>query len=309
MRRQIFLYILASIMGTFSVPSPRLLAPFQCRSPDLPSFCAIASFDQVAWESTFASTPDEVCIMLGENWPREIFGTYYRNVCGRYLVGDQPVLHPNDADGMIAAVTFRDGRAIFRNRLVQTRGLRKEKRVGRVLFRSQYAGLKPGGPAPNAFDFNIKNTASTDVVSWGGQLLALWDGGLPHRIAADSLRTLGESRLRGMIRPGQMLAGRMRYDAAQDSLVFFTTQHTRGATKITVREVNRTFVLTSMRTFEVRGYAVLSDFAVTASHYVFSQASCYHHHVSSSCIIIMYHHHHHHGHHHVHTLYNQQTNN
>ena len=58
--------------------------------------------------------------------PRELNGTYYRT-------GPNPAFEPArnyhwfDGDGMIHAITLEDGRARYRNRYVQSRGLAEER--------------------------------------------------------------------------------------------------------------------------------------------------------------------------------------
>src|SRR5438045_3261586 len=62
--------------------------------------------------------------------PRELNGTYYRN-------GPNPAYEPLgryhwfDGDGMIHAITLRDGCAAYRNRYVQSDGLREERAAGK----------------------------------------------------------------------------------------------------------------------------------------------------------------------------------
>ena len=59
--------------------------------------------------------------------PPELRGTYYRN-------GPNPAFEPMgkyhwfDGDGMIHAITLRDGRASYRNRWVQSAGLLEARR-------------------------------------------------------------------------------------------------------------------------------------------------------------------------------------
>ena len=43
----------------------------------------------------------------------------------------------------------------------------------------------------NAFKTDIKNTANTHVISFGGKVLALFEAGLPHQIHPLTLETLG----------------------------------------------------------------------------------------------------------------------
>jgi carotenoid cleavage dioxygenase-like enzyme len=67
--------------------------------------------------------------------PPDLSGAYMRN-------GPNPLFkplafaYPVDGDGMIHAVYFDNGRARYRNRFVQTAGLKAERRVGRAIYGS-----------------------------------------------------------------------------------------------------------------------------------------------------------------------------
>src|SRR5262249_26470675 len=64
-----------------------------------------------------------------------------------------------------------------------------EERAGRMLYRSFGTNL-PGGVLGNVFRLHIKNAANTNIVYHAGRLLALWEGGLPHRLDPVTLDTL-----------------------------------------------------------------------------------------------------------------------
>ena len=64
---------------------------------------------------------------------------------------------------------------------------------GRMLYRGFGTNL-PGGFFANALRMRFKNAANTSVVWHGGKLLALWEGGLPHRLDPTTLDTLSLSR-------------------------------------------------------------------------------------------------------------------
>lgn len=55
-----------------------------------------------------------------------------------------------------------------------------------------------GGKLVNILNPIPKNTANTNIIYWAGRLLALWEGGLPHRLEPDSLRTVGAYTLKGV---------------------------------------------------------------------------------------------------------------
>ncbi|CAN0026125.1 unnamed protein product, partial [Laminaria digitata] len=90
-------------------------------------------------------------------------------------IGEDLVKHSFDGDGMVMAISFTKEGAYYRNRFVQTKGYKQELKAGKQLYRG--FGNLPGGPLKNAFRISRKNVANTNVVYWGGKLLALWEGG------------------------------------------------------------------------------------------------------------------------------------
>ncbi len=109
--------------------------------------------------------------------PDALAGTYYRN-------GPNPIFpaqpyHWFDGDGMIHAVTVQGGKASYRNRFVQTVGLREETAAGKSLYPGIY-----GGPP-------FKNAANTALAWHADKLLALWEGGEPYRLAPGTIDTEG----------------------------------------------------------------------------------------------------------------------
>jgi carotenoid cleavage dioxygenase len=103
--------------------------------------------------------------------PTDIDGVYVRNTenpvhqaLGRY--------HPFDGDGMVHVISFKNGRADYRNRFVRTRGFEAEQEAGQSLWGGLMDGagvsLRPGFGAHGG----LKDTASTDVVVHGGRIVA-----------------------------------------------------------------------------------------------------------------------------------------
>ena len=121
--------------------------------------------------------------------PADLVGTLCRNGNGRFAHQGVWYDHPFDGDGMIAKFSF-DGQTVrYRNRYVRTAEFVEEERAGRMLYRSFGTNL-PGGIWKNALKMQFKNTANTSVVWHGGQMLALWEGGWPHRIDPTTLETI-----------------------------------------------------------------------------------------------------------------------
>ncbi|NTU82661.1 MAG: Apocarotenoid-15,15'-oxygenase [Chloroflexales bacterium] len=206
--------------------------------------------------------------------PPELHGTLYRNGPGLLEAGGLPVHHPFDGDGMVVAVSFRDGRAYYRNRFVQTAGYVAEQRAGRPLYRGVFGTQLPGGWAPNFLNLRLKNIANTSVLHWGDRLLALWEAGEPHRLDPDTLATIGLDRLDGLLRAGQAFAAHYHidpfshWDGGDPALVNFGVSVGLNTT-IDLFEFDRDFRALRHQAFQLDGFAFLHDMAITPNYIIF----------------------------------------
>ncbi|MEG1679657.1 MAG: carotenoid oxygenase family protein, partial [Stenotrophomonas sp.] len=105
--------------------------------------------------------------------PTDIDGVYLRNTqnpvfpaLGRY--------HPFDGDGMLHMAAFRDGKVVYRNRFIATKGLSAElergERLWAGLMEDPALSTRPGWGAHGG----IKDASSTDVVVHAGQALTTY---------------------------------------------------------------------------------------------------------------------------------------
>ena len=131
--------------------------------------------------------------------PEDLHGTLYRNGPGRFAVGVDRYSHPFDGDGMVSRFQF-DGRTVlYRNAYVKTAEFRAEEAEGSICYRS-FGTNRPGGLLRNAFRTKFKNAANTSVVSHGGRLMALWEGGWPHELDHETLATKSRFGYAGRLR-------------------------------------------------------------------------------------------------------------
>ena len=100
--------------------------------------------------------------------------------------------------------------------------MKEEERANEFLYRSTF-GTGPRGYAKpprnglnedpwqppllskivgNALKVDIKNSANTQVISFGGKVLALFEAGLPHQLDPKTLKTIGEDTLGGVLKKG-----------------------------------------------------------------------------------------------------------
>lgn len=153
------------------------------------------------WRAAYATCPSEVdeeLPVVAGALPSSLRGVLYRNGPGRMEAGGVRYQHPFDGDGLVLRFSFDGQRVRYRNRFVRTREALEEARAGRMLYRTFGTNL-PGGLARNALRMHIKNAANTSVVTHGGRLLALWEGGAPHALDPTTLETLGRHTFDGRL--------------------------------------------------------------------------------------------------------------
>ncbi|MEM6254479.1 MAG: carotenoid oxygenase family protein [Cyanobacteria bacterium P01_D01_bin.156] len=236
-------------------------------------------FDMDDWRSGYRSQPNEYAYEIDDIdgvIPPDLKGTLFRNGPGLLDIGGQPVHHPFDGDGMITAISIGDGKAYFRNQFVRTEGYVKEQAAGKPLYRGVFGTQKPGGALANAFDFRLKNIANTNVIYWGGKLLALWEAAEPHQLDVTTLDTLGLDYLDGVLKPGESFSAHPRVDprcdrtSDQPCLVNFGVKTGLSST-ITLYEFDINGRLAHTHRHNIPGFAFLHDFAITPNYCIFFQ--------------------------------------
>lgn len=245
----------------------------------LPSPSASTNFDMDDWRSGYRSQPNEYAYEIDEiegTIPAELTGTLFRNGPGLLDIAGHPVHHPFDGDGMITAISISKGKAFFRNRFVRTEGYVKEQAAGKPLYRGVFGTQKPGGPLANAFDLRLKNIANTNVIYWGGKLLALWEAAEPHQLDPKTLETLGLDSLEGVLKPGEAFSAHPRVDPGCDRtntpsrLINFGVKTGLSST-ITLYEFDPQGRLVHTHQHNIPGFAFLHDFAITPNYCIFFQ--------------------------------------
>jgi carotenoid cleavage dioxygenase-like enzyme len=189
--------------------------------------------------------------------PRELNGTYYRN--GPNAAFEPPGrYHWFDGDGMIHAITLRDGRAHYRNRYVGSAGLLEERAAGRGTF----SGLLDIDPSEAP---RFKNTGNTNIVWHAGRLLALMEAALPTRMRPDTLETLGELDFDGRL-AGPMTA-HPKMDPETGEMLFFG--YSPFPPFLQYHVADRTGALVRSEPIDVAWPSMMHDFAVTKDHVIF----------------------------------------
>jgi len=191
--------------------------------------------------------------------PRELNGTYYRN-------GPNPAFEPKgryhwfDGDGMIHAVTLRDGKASYRNRYVLSDGLRQEQQASRALYPGLLDLGKDMTEAPR-----FKNTGNTNIVFHAGKLLALMEGSLPTQLRACSLETLGEYDFGGRLRTA--MTAHPKIDPETGEMLFFG--YAPIPPYLTYHVAAQDGTLRRSEEIDIAWPSMIHDFVTTRDHVIF----------------------------------------
>jgi carotenoid cleavage dioxygenase-like enzyme len=189
--------------------------------------------------------------------PRDLNGTFYRN-------GPNPAYEPKgryhwfDGDGMIHAITLRDGRASYRNRWVQSEGLLEERKAGKATY--------PGLLSMSATEVpTFKVTANTNIVAHAGKLLALVESSLPTELATCTLETKGLYDFAGKL-TGAMTA-HPKMDPETGEMLFFG--YAPFPPYLRYHVADRSGALVRSEEIDVAWPSMIHDFAITKDYVVF----------------------------------------
>lgn len=215
----------------------------------------------------------DVQLQLDGDLPPDLSGVLFRNGPGRFGRGGARYAHPFDGDGHIVRLDVGPRGVRLSNRFVRTAEFVAEERAGRLLYRNFGTNL-PGGLAANLFRLRFKNAANTNVVWHAGRLLALWEGGLPHRLDPHALSTLGSEDFDGRLRnraapptlrwlaPTLPFSAHPRLDAETGELFNFGVLF-GSPNRLVIYRVDRQGRMDQPRMHDLPRFSFVHDFVVT----------------------------------------------
>jgi carotenoid cleavage dioxygenase-like enzyme len=213
----------------------------------------------------YAPTHDELDVadlrVHGEI-PTALRGVYMRNGANQAF----PPLgkyHIFDGDGMVHAVYLDEGRARYKNRFVESRGLLAERAAGRALYGGLSNFVMPDEDTIAQAGF-MKNTANTNIVRHAGRYLALMEGARPTELTRE-LETIGEYDYAGALH-GSMTA-HPKWDPTTGELLFFG--YSPFPPFVTFHVADASGVLTRSVEIEIPKAVMMHDFVATDRHIVF----------------------------------------
>jgi all-trans-8'-apo-beta-carotenal 15,15'-oxygenase len=167
------------------------------------------------------------------------------------------------------------------SRFVETPEYVREEAANQILHRRAF------GTGSHLSLRTLKNEANTALVYHGGELLALWEGAHASALDPDTLAYLGPHTLGGAARVapafsmhpsvdrvlgigGDAVCAHSHVDPVSGRRAMLLARFSAGSTTLRFLEFEPdSFDVHSERTYSVRGFSHVHDFAVTPTSYVF----------------------------------------
>ncbi len=197
--------------------------------------------------------------------PAEIEGSFFRAVPDPKFA---PLFDDDNAlsgDGMISRIRFRDGKADFAIRYVDTARHLAEMAAGRALF-GRYRNPFTDDPGVRGVDRTVANTTP---VWHAGTLLMTKEDGRPYRIDPDTLETIGRYDFGGALKSETMTA-HVRVDATTGEMLAFGYEADGLCSRtIAYFVVGPDGRLTRETWFDAPYCSMMHDFAITEHYALF----------------------------------------
>ena len=234
-----------------------------------------------AWAKAFQKPATEFPLtplsIIEGKIPPNLNGTLYRNGPGRFERGGISIGHWFDGDGAILAVHFNSnsslppseggikGGASAVYRYVQTEGFKEEASAGKLLYGNY--GMTAPGAVWNQWFKPIKNAANTSVLALPDKLLALWEGGNPHKLDLQNLDTLGKDNL-GNLDGGLAYSAHPKVDSETGEIFNFGVSPGLNSI-LNIYKSDATGKIIKQAAHQVDGVPLLHDFVLTGGYLIF----------------------------------------
>jgi len=149
------------------------------------------------WRLGFKTPPetlDSELSLIEGRLPPDLQGSFYRVGPAQFERAGERLGHWFDGDGMVQRFAIAGGRVRHRGRFVATDKRRNEQAAGRFLYPGYGFTPKEAAALRRVDDINAANT---NVLPIAGEIWALWEGGSPWRVDAETLDTRGRKAFAG----------------------------------------------------------------------------------------------------------------
>ncbi|KAI4600392.1 hypothetical protein KJ359_000746 [Pestalotiopsis sp. 9143b] len=162
-------------------------------------------------QGRFECELDEV-IVFGDI-PKGISGTWYRILVDPHFCPQEGIPFV-DGDGHVCAFRIQDGKMSMKIKYVHTERWLLERKAGRRLF-GRYRNPYDNHPCVQLAN---DSTGNTNIIYWGGNVLALAERGLPYALDPDTLETRGADPYGGQV-AAKTFAAHPKVDPHKNELV------------------------------------------------------------------------------------------
>ncbi|MEU5841470.1 carotenoid oxygenase family protein [Rhodococcus sp. NPDC047139] len=197
--------------------------------------------------------------------PEELRGTLYRIGPGRLDLDGHPMSHIFDGDGMVSRIRIGPDGLHYRNRYVRTKAFERTNETRRPA--KGFSTQRLGGPLANALRFPA-NLANTSVLLHDDELYALWEGGRPHRLDAETLQTFGPESFGGALKRLGAFSAHPKVDPNTGEVFNFGLDFFPRPV-IRCYRLERGGRLHGLATIPIPKLGFVHDFALTERHMVF----------------------------------------
>jgi all-trans-8'-apo-beta-carotenal 15,15'-oxygenase len=230
---------------------------------------ALPQTSQGLWAGAIATpavefSPTPLPVLAGQ-LPSGLSGTLYRNGPARLERQGVSVDHWFDGDGAILRVHFDGQTALATYRYVQSAGYQDEEAADQYLYRG-YGSFAPGS-LWQRWRSQVKNVANTSVLALPDRLLALWEGGLPHRLDLNTLDTQGLDTL-GSLSPSDNFSAHPKRHGRTDHLFNFGVI-AGGKASLKLYRCSPSGRVEKTESIELTGIPLVHDFVLADRYLVF----------------------------------------
>jgi all-trans-8'-apo-beta-carotenal 15,15'-oxygenase len=216
---------------------------------------------QMGYEGLQADAPPTTLSLRGQ-MPRGLRGALYRNGPSRHSIGGVRYHHLFDGDGMVQKYEITDAGVSHQAKFVRTEKFIADSKAGKPV-RVTFGTIPPNAEPISGPD--SLNVANTSVVSHGGELMALWEGGSAIKLDAKTLDTLGPKVLSPEY-AGMAFSAHPKIERDGTLWNFGVTSHLG---LLSVYRIAPSGEVLKTETIKVRDIAMVHDFAITEQHLVF----------------------------------------
>eukprot|EP00736_Rhodelphis_marinus_P008662 Rmarinus@m.28320 len=260
------------------IPHSLRLLSSSAAVPKLPSLASL----QRGW----ATSPEECdhwCEDIVGEVPKDLRGTFLRNGPGMASVYGTKLEHPIDGDGLIGALSFKDGRAHFRARFVRTKDFIEDEKKQQCLADGAMGTYAHGrrdvalktigallrGKQPHR---SFRNPSNTNVYHWGDKLVSCYEYALPYTMDPSTLETHGATTFNNELKLKSMTA-HFCYDPKTHRIVTHAFRPSlRGNASLQILEFDESWKCHKNIVLKVPGLNYTHDFAITENYYILQKS-------------------------------------